>query len=85
MITSLGNAYLGYDNDVASDPFMMLVTPVDHFDTSTGFATANFCGDAKVSIYCALRLPLQVVCIYLRKVRANVKYHEGGRYVFAFR
>ena len=28
---------------VASDPFMMFIAPVERFDTSSSFATANFC------------------------------------------
>ena len=29
--------------DTATDPFMMMIAPVERFDTSSGMATANFC------------------------------------------
>jgi len=35
--------------DVPTDPFMMLVVPSDHFSGEAGFATPNYCDEAKVS------------------------------------
>lgn len=37
-------------NDVPTDPFMMLVVPSDHFTGEAGFATPNYCDEAKLRI-----------------------------------
>ena len=37
------NTVTGRSDPVPTDPFMLLVAPLERFDTDAGFATATFC------------------------------------------
>lgn len=47
LVMQYNKGWKAASNDVPSDPFMMLTVPSDHFTDSAGFATANYCNDAK--------------------------------------
>jgi hypothetical protein len=60
--------------DVPSDPFMLLVAPVERFDSSSGFSTANFCNNKK-----AVSDFNNFVAIVIAKDLTNQVFLDGHR------